>query len=390
MSSNPEPTPREGHPRALVAYVAAAAGAAVPAAALAAASLVTAPPELGGAVGALVFLLAALVSELHPVKLDDRGERSVSLALTFILATLLLFGWQYAVLSAMLSTLVAQIRERTPRLRLALNTSSYGLAAVAAALTAHAGGARGALTGPEFERLTLLAFACGAAFLLVNVGSVAVAVSLATGMRGRALLEGWMRDSGFAFTIMAFIAALAVSLWIVHPPLELLLGGPLFALSLYQRYAWRSVLATRDAETDALTGLGNHRSFQADLKGAIAAADESGRPLALCMVDIDDFKSINDRYGHPVGDRVLTRLAELIDDELPGGSNYRVGGEEFALLLPGSDEATAQRTLERLYRRLWNSDFAHGEAVTVSVGIAVYPDRADGRDELLRVADGAL
>ena len=87
-----------------------------------------------------------------------------------------------------------------------------------------------------------------------------------------------MRHSGPVFVIMAFIAALAASLWKVNPPLEVLLAGPLFALALYQRYAYRTVLAMRDAETDALTGLGNHRSFQTDLREALAWRRRPARP----------------------------------------------------------------------------------------------------------------
>ena len=86
------------------------------------------------------------------------------------------------------------------------------------------------------------------------------------------LIEDYVRHSGPAFGIMAFIAALATSLWLVNPLLELLLAGPLFALALYQRYAYRTVVATRAAETDGLTGLRNHRSFQTDLRESLALA----------------------------------------------------------------------------------------------------------------------
>ena len=68
----------------------------------------------------------------------------------------------------------------------------------------------------------------------------------------------------------------------IHPRLEVLLAGPLFALALYQRYAYRSVLATRDAETDALTGLRNHRSFQTDLREALALGASTRSLMGLC------------------------------------------------------------------------------------------------------------
>jgi diguanylate cyclase (GGDEF)-like protein/putative nucleotidyltransferase with HDIG domain len=176
----------------------------------------------------------------------------------------------------------------------------------------------------------------------------------------------------------------------VNPHLELLLAGPLFALALYQRYAYRTVLATRDAETDALTLLRNHRSFQTDLREALALGASTRSQLSLVLVDIDNFKSINDRFGHPVGDQVLTILATLLRDEYGDAQAYRIGGEEFAVLLPDEGDQDAYAATERLHARLWQTAFPHGEAVTVSAGIAAYPDTASDRDELLRVADGAL
>ena len=108
----------------------------------------------------------------------------------------------------------------------------------------------------------------------------------------------------------------------------MLLPGPLFALVLYQRYAYRSVLATRDAETDALTGLGNHRGFQTDLREALALAASTRTPVTLCLIDLDNFKSINDRFGHPVGDQVLVTVADILRAELgaAGGLSRRRRG----------------------------------------------------------------
>ena len=108
-----------------------------------------------------------------------------------------------------------------------------------------------------------------------------------------------VRYSGPVFVLMTFIAGLAASLWMMRPELEVLLAGPLVALVLYQRYAYRSVVATRDAETDALTGLGNHRGFHTDLHAALELAATTRTPVTLALIDLDNFKSINDRFGHP-------------------------------------------------------------------------------------------
>ena len=238
--------------------------------------------------------------------------------------------------------------------------------------------------------LTALVFMGGAAYVVTNVITVAIAVSLYTGISMREMLEDYVRHSGPAFAIMAFIAALATSLWMINPRLELLLAGPLFALALYQRYAYRSVVATRDAETDALTGLRNHRSFQTDLREALALGASTRSLMGLVLIDIDNFKSINDRFGHQVGDDVLITLARLMREEYGDAQAYRIGGEEFALLLPDDGEQEAYTAVERLHARLWQTNFPHAEPVTVSAGIASYPSSAGDRDQLLRVADGAL
>jgi diguanylate cyclase (GGDEF)-like protein/putative nucleotidyltransferase with HDIG domain len=335
-----------------------------------------------------LFFVAAVAAEYKPVPLDENGGRTVSLAFVFLLSTQFLFGWQYAVLSAILSMAVVQTHDRAPALRMTFNAASCGLSAF---VSAGPGFLLGWSVSPHnAEGLTALVFMGGAAYVSTNVVTVAVAVSMYTGVMIRSMLEDYVRHSGPAFAIMAFIAALATSLWMVNPRLELLLAGPLFALALYQRYAYTSVMATRDAETDALTKLRNHRSFQTDLRETLALSASTRAQLSLVLIDIDNFKSINDRFGHQVGDQVLTTISRLMHEEYGEAQAYRIGGEEFALLLPDESDQGAYTAVERLHARLWQETFPHGEPVTVSAGIASYPTSATDRDQLLRVADGAL
>src|SRR5262249_7518430 len=151
--------------------------------------------------------------------------------------------------------------------------------------------------------LVVYVFAGGAAFVLANVLLIAMAVSLYQGTSLRAIVDDYVGHAGAAFAIMAFISALATALCKTWPPLGLLLAGPLFALALYQRYAYTSLVATRDAETDGLTALRNHRAFQTVLHEELSEAAAEERGVALVVLDIDDFKGINDRFGHPVGDQ---------------------------------------------------------------------------------------
>ena len=184
---------------------------------------------------------------------------------------------------------------------------------------------------------------------------------------------------------MGFLAALAANLWTIKPALLLLLAGPLFALSLYQRTALRSRMALHDALTDNLTGLGNHRAYQASLRERIAHAKHDHTEFSLCIVDVDDFKRINDTYGHQVGDDVLVALAEILGIARDGDA-FRCGGDEFALMFAGDATAAFERITEV-------QDAVAGlglTPVTISVGIASYPGQADDADGLQRMADGAL
>jgi diguanylate cyclase (GGDEF)-like protein/putative nucleotidyltransferase with HDIG domain len=107
-------------------------------------------------------------------------------------------------------------------------------------------------------------------------------------------------------------------------------------------------------------------------------------------MDIDDFKSINDRFGHPAGDEVLVLLAQVMHDRFGRETTYRVGGEELAVLFEGSTAEEARAAVDEFHRVLASTSFPHGERVSVSVGIVGFPEMAAGRDALLRAADSAL
>jgi diguanylate cyclase (GGDEF)-like protein len=145
---------------------------------------------------------------------------------------------------------------------------------------------------------------------------------------------------------------------------------------------------TRLASIDPLTGLFNRRYFDSRLEAELQRARRNGDPLALLMVDIDNFKRINDDHGHVIGDRLLRCVAE----RLRRGVRIfdvcaRYGGDEFAILMPSSNVDTATLVADRI-RASVGGHCAHGTAgVTVSIGVA----HSDGREkELLTIADRAL
>ena len=145
------------------------------------------------------------------------------------------------------------------------------------------------------------------------------------------------------------------------------------------------------ARTDALTGLLNRRGFEERMEAELERAKRTGRPVTVVVGDLDHFKSVNDRFGHRVGDQTLQRFAAVagsvkrrIDDL------GRIGGEEFALVLPDSDEHGGFLVAERLRRAVRDDGPAHEASVTVSFGVASCPRHAATSEQLLHCADQAL
>ncbi len=144
------------------------------------------------------------------------------------------------------------------------------------------------------------------------------------------------------------------------------------------------------ARTDALTGLRNRRAFEEALEVELERAARTHQPLALIIGDLDHFKAVNDQLGHPAGDAVLRRAAEAFREEVRRGDvAFRIGGEEFAVVAPGLDTANAHLLAERL-RRAVGAALADGQLpVTVSLGVASYPEHGPDAVALMASADGA-
>ncbi len=144
---------------------------------------------------------------------------------------------------------------------------------------------------------------------------------------------------------------------------------------------------TRAALADNLTGLGNHRAFEEDLEDALAAAHASGSPLSLVLLDLDGLKQTNDRLGHQAGDEFIRSLACVLGEAGGGTSAYRIGGDEFALLVPEQRSMHALGIVQHLQSRLAGASRA--VAVGATGGVAEWDARMP-RDELIRRADLAL
>jgi len=371
------------HPPRLLRFVLLTSAVGCPLAAGAAVlSLSSLPLGLRDTAGIAVFFVSTLLAELRPVPIDVDGKRLISLAFVFIVSSQLLFGWEWSVVLGTASIAAAQLPQRVGWLRLTFNSAVYAIAAALAALPDLVASTHG------YARLTAVVFASGALFVLTNVTLVCVAIALSSGSRIRAVLVDHLRHSGPAFLIMAFIAAQAVIFWSLSPFLLALVSAPLFSLNLYQRSIVRSRAAQRDATTDSLTGLKNHRAYEAEVGELLATAGADARTMTLCLVDVDRFKQVNDRYGHPAGDAVLRVLGGLIE-ELAPGCGYRLGGDEFAVLVPAAT-AVGTRLMDDVQRRLSAVTPKLPDRVTVSSGIASFPDHAAEPGELKKRADLAL
>jgi diguanylate cyclase (GGDEF)-like protein len=166
------------------------------------------------------------------------------------------------------------------------------------------------------------------------------------------------------------------------------------------RFAELVAIAIANAETrrrlveqstrDPLTGLANHRAFFDRLDNEVERSRRRDRPLSVVIIDLDDFKGVNDRFGHLVGDRVLVEFTRRLGEQARAEDTLgRIGGEEFAWLIPESDVVEATAAAERARHATEAAPFEAVGRVTMSAGVASLAESMDAR-ALVAVADAAL
>jgi diguanylate cyclase (GGDEF)-like protein len=172
-------------------------------------------------------------------------------------------------------------------------------------------------------------------------------------------------------------------------------------VDLIQRFATLAALAydnarqreklSAQARTDDLTGLYNRRHFHERMGAELARATRAGEPVGLLLLDVDDFKAVNDGHGHPVGDRVLSAFADVLRAEVRGADVVcRTGGEEFAVILPGAGDTEAVGAAHRLVDAVRRAALGPGGGLTASAGLAVAPGDGATVATLFRAADDRL
>jgi len=380
---------REPAPPAFALYVAAVT-------ALAAASLIVFPWLRTWDVDspALFVVLSGFVlaGELLPIPVPRRrGMARVTISAAFAFAILLRFGPGPAALIYVASSVIADLAGRVAPLKTLFNAAQYLLAMVAAGgvLVAANVSALSHVTGGELP----IVLAAAAAFFATNhllacaAGALLARLPIIGYLREDLAFQAWTAGCVLAFA-PALLASADASVALVPvcflPMLAVYFGGR------------QAVISSHRAHHDTLTGLPNRPSLTEALQEALDRAAREGGSVAVMLLDLDDFKSINDTLGHELGDLVIQRVARRLHTAA-GEANLlaRIGGDEFAVLLPGGQaeavsaaEAMAQRLLAELDRPLEVDSVALH--ICASIGIACFPQHGGTAPELMRHADVAL
>ncbi len=165
----------------------------------------------------------------------------------------------------------------------------------------------------------------------------------------------------------------------------------LFAVWLVGRQRRTMDTIRQLATTDSQTGVYNARTFFDMLQKEMARSRRYERPLSLIYLDIDNFKTVNDSYGHQTGNSVLSAVAAgLLQSVRRMDVVARLGGDEFSILLPESDQAAARTTVERVRENLGRETEQKGCGVTVSIGVVTYRAFDGTADDILRTADDLM
>ena len=275
-------------------------------------------------------------------------------------------------------------------------TLSLAYGAASALFHAVPRSAAGTTPGAGMHVLTWtgLVAGCGLAAWLINNSLILTAIKISD--HQARVKDLFANREAFTSDLIELTLAVSLSLVVAINPVLMTLSLP--SIVLYRRYLMHSQLVTQ-ARIDAKTGLLNAGTWQHEAEVEFARAQRTGEPLAVAMVDIDHFKTVNDTVGHPAGDRVLRGIAGSLRDNLRGYDlTGRFGGDEFAILFPHTRVSEARRISERLRDKIAGDpvvieDGSHAGYIfrlTVSIGVAATDSTRRTFSELVATADAAL
>jgi diguanylate cyclase (GGDEF)-like protein len=343
-------------------------------------------PEMFAVLSAFV-----LAGELLPIPVPRRrGLARVTISAAFAFAILLRCGPGPAALVYVASSVIADVAGRLAPMKILFNAAQYLLAVLAAgAVLAIAGSLPLRTIGGGELPIVLLA---AAAFFAANhllacvAGALLARLPILAYLREDLAFQAWTAGCVLAFA-PALLASADASVALVPvcfvPMLTVYFGGR------------QAVISNHRAHHDALTGLANRSSLTETVQEALIDAQRDERPVAVMLLDLDDFKEINDTLGHELGDLVIQRVARRLGQAvIASGKDVvlaRIGGDEFGVLVPGS-QAEAELVAERLLAALDHPLEADSVALHLraSIGIACYPEHGRTAPELMRHADVAM
>ncbi|MGB8510211.1 MAG: GGDEF domain-containing protein [Pyrinomonadaceae bacterium] len=216
------------------------------------------------------------------------------------------------------------------------------------------------------------------------------------------ILSAWYvgRGAGFLMCLMSGLSWIVVAILTykhyAHPLIPYwnvaVLLGFILILSYIVSAFKKSLETERElARTDYLTGTVNGRHFAELAEAEVTRARRNGLPFTVAYMDVDDFKLVNDRFGHSVGDKLLRTVAEAIKESVRAIDVVaRLGGDEFAILLPETNGLAAEVAIRRVRRELLSIARLNNWPVTFSIGVATWDTPPHSVDEMLRAADELL
>ncbi|WP_024632289.1 MULTISPECIES: bifunctional diguanylate cyclase/phosphohydrolase [unclassified Paenibacillus] len=342
------------------------------------------------------MLGAALILDYFTFQIPPKGNQQ-SMDSSVYLACIFMFGGAFSLSVLLPVSLILLIKDR----KLAwwkhiVNFSIYSLMIAGAAYVfTWTGGIPGALDGYNL----LPYFAALAAYFIINTITLGLFFHFSTKDALQQMKRVFVTESLLVY-LCTLILALVLTILVVHNGV---LGLLLYlSLSILLSHAFKQLFVMyqsieEKANTDQRTGLFNHSHFESMLESELGNARSQGTPLSLGLIDIDDFKKYNDRFGHLQGDSLLALLGDFLIRKTEGTqvTAFRYGGEEFTLLMPGMDLDEAYAFMNKLRKQLNDTPFEgvevfpHG-CLSFSAGVARYEVDMYNKSQLVDQADKAL
>ncbi|KAA8752504.1 MULTISPECIES: bifunctional diguanylate cyclase/phosphohydrolase [Paenibacillus] len=342
------------------------------------------------------MLGAALILDYFTFQIPPKGNQQ-SMDSSVYLACIFMFGGAFSLSVLLPVSIILLIKERKLTWwKHIVNFSIYSLMITgAAAVFEWTGGQSGTLDGYNL----IPYFAALAAYFIINTITLGLFFHFSTKDALQQMKRAFVTESLLVY-LCTLILALVLTILVVHNGV---LGLLLYlSLSILLSHAFKQLFVMyqsieEKANTDQRTGLFNHSYFESMLENELTAARTQGTPLCLGLIDIDDFKKYNDRFGHLQGDSLLALLGDFLMRKTEGTpvTAFRYGGEEFTLLMPGMELDESYKFMNKLRKQLNDTPFEgvevfpHG-CLSFSGGVAPYQVDMYNKSQLVDQADKAL